>query len=164
MRHHRLPALTAVTLFVLDQMLKAYFGTAARIPIVEPYFYLSNFRNVEPTTYPPIVHALGMAICLVLILYLTRRWRSRAFTWGFWLLAAGNTGNLVNAWWPGYWVDYIEFPAVVAFNLVDVMIFGGYALVGVGVVGAAIQMRRPRYPENQSTSCPKNACKQTSKQ
>ncbi|MHB8308446.1 MAG: signal peptidase II [Candidatus Desulforudaceae bacterium] len=139
MRHHRLPALTAVTLFVLDQMLKAYFGTAARIPIVEPYFYLSNFRNVEPTTYPPIVHALGMAICLVLILYLTRRWRSRAFTWGFWLLAAGNAGNLVNAWWPGYWIDYIEFPAVVAFNLADVMIYGGFALVGVALAALSIK-------------------------
>ena len=138
MRYHLLPALTALALFTLDQLLKAYFATAARIPIVEPHFCLSNFRNTEPTTYP------GCA------------------TDG--MLAAGNTGNLINAWWPGYWVDYIEFPALVAFNLADVMIFGGYALVGVGVVGAAIQMRRPRYPENQSTSCPKNACKQTSKQ
>ncbi|MDQ7790424.1 MAG: hypothetical protein RDU41_10315, partial [Clostridia bacterium] len=43
MRHHRLPALTAVTLFVLDQMLKAYFATAVRIPIVEPHFFLFQY-------------------------------------------------------------------------------------------------------------------------
>lgn len=84
MRHHLLPALIALTLFLADQLLKAYFATAVRIPIVEPHFYLSNFRNTEPTTYPPMVHALGMIICLALILYLTRRWRSRAFVWGFW--------------------------------------------------------------------------------
>jgi len=52
---------------------------------------------------------------------------------------AGNTGNLVNAWWPGYWVDYIEFPAVAAFNLADVMIFGGYVMVGAGVMLVAMK-------------------------
>lgn len=134
MRHHLLPVLTALTIFLADQILKAYFAMAARITVIEPYLYLSNFRNVEPTNYHPAVHALGMAACLALLFYITRRWRSRSFTWGFWLLLAGNAGNLVNAWWPGYWVDYIEFPAVVAFNLADVMLFGGYALVGVGVV------------------------------
>jgi lipoprotein signal peptidase len=134
MRHHFLPAVTALVLFALDQLLKAYFATASRISVFEPHFYLSNFRNVEPTTYPPVVHAVGMAVCLVLILYLTRRWRSQSLVWGFWLVFAGNTGNLVNAWWPGYWVDYIEFPTVVSFNLADVMIFCGYALVVVGVV------------------------------
>jgi len=54
MRHHLLPALTALALFTADQLLKAYFATAARIPIIEPHFYLSNFRNTEPTTYPPL--------------------------------------------------------------------------------------------------------------
>lgn len=139
MRHHFIQALTVLIIFAADQLLKAYFATAARTPIIDPYLNLSNFRNVEPTTYPPIIHTMGMAVCLILILYLTRRWCSRAFVWGFWMLLAGNAGNLINAWWPGYWVDYIEFPAVVAFNLADVMIYSGFVMVGVGVVGSAMK-------------------------
>ncbi|RJX17669.1 MAG: hypothetical protein C4575_12550 [Desulforudis sp.] len=56
---------------------------------------------------------------------------------GFWLLLAGNGGNIVNSWWPGYWVDYFEFPYVAAFNVADVMIYGGFVLVGLGIIDKA---------------------------
>lgn len=124
-----------LALFTIDQALKAYFQDAAPIEVIGPFF-LSGVRNTEPTTYPILVHAVGIAVCLALVLYLTRRWESRAFVWGFWCILFGNLGNLVNVWWPGYWVDYLEIYPVVAFNLADVMIFGGFALAGAGVLSA----------------------------
>lgn len=142
---HPILMLTTLALFVIDQIAKAYLSDAVWIKIVGS-FYLAGLRNTEPTTYPVLVHAVGIAVCLALVFYLTRRWESRAFVWGFWCILFGNLGNLVNAWWPGYWVDYLEIYPIVAFNLADVMIYGGFGLVGVGVFGTAWMLIRNNTP------------------
>ena len=98
-------------------------------------------RWMEPETRLPIIVALQSLGAIVLAFMLLRRRAFDIYAAGFALMLAGALGNLADRVLRGYVVDFIRVPHWPVFNLADVWITIGVALLALAYLGVLPRRR-----------------------
>jgi len=136
----RLPSVaTVVAVVALDQALKAFVDrtipVGASLPLVPPVLFLTNVRNsgIAFSALPgiPLIVPAAIALTLVFLLFYNEvRWSHRPTAQsGVALLAGGAIGNLIDRVRMGAVIDYLDLRVWPVFNLADVAITVGAALL-----------------------------------
>jgi signal peptidase II len=141
--------LIAVFVVIFDQLTKHWALTALRDGPIDVIWTL-RFRLVfnrgmafgQGQGLGPIIGVLALIIIVVLLVSL-RRGTGRIGTVGVGLVVGGAVGNLIDrlfrspAWFRGAVVDFIDFQWFPVFNLADMAINLGAALLILGVILAS---------------------------
>lgn len=134
-RHWALFAAVALVGYVLDQATKAWALAALAdesIPVVGDWFTLRLVFNpgaaFSAGTEYTIVFTVAAALATFVVLFLSRRVRSRVWAVGLGFLLAGVTGNLTDRLLRdpeplrGHVIDFLSFGSFPVFNVADVCI------------------------------------------
>lgn len=134
---------TIAAVILLDQLSKIFvssnFAIGERIRIL-PYIYLTYVHNVGAAfglfvNYRPLFIALGVAVLLLAWYY--RNWissQSKYVRWGVALAVAGTVGNLIDRIRVGAVIDFIDITIFPIFNVADMSIVVGVALLFLEVL------------------------------
>ncbi|HET6781499.1 MAG TPA: signal peptidase II [bacterium] len=136
----RLPSLaTVVAVVALDQAIKVVvertIPVGASLPLVPPVLFLTNVRNpgIAFSALPgiPLIVPAAIALTLIFLLFYNKtRWSDRpTVSFGVALLAGGALGNLIDRVRVGAVIDYLDLRVWPVFNLADVAITAGAALL-----------------------------------
>lgn len=146
--------LTAFVVLVLDQLIKYYIQThflfqemRPVIPGVLSLTYIINpgaaFGILRYQT--GILITLTLGVILAVILYRKEiPFQPRALRWGLSLGLGGALGNLADRLRMGGVVDYIDFHIWPVFNLADMAIVTGVALIIFASIQAELREKRKR--------------------
>lgn len=135
-----LPSLaTVVAVVTVDQALKALVDrlipAGVSLPLIPPVLFLTNVRNpgIAFSALPgiPLIVPAAIALTLIFLLFYNRdRWADRRTAQrGVALLAGGAIGNLIDRIRLGAVIDYLDVRVWPVFNLADVAITVGAALL-----------------------------------
>lgn len=128
-----------VAVVAVDQALKALVDrlvtAGVSIPLIPPVLFLTNVRNpgIAFSALPgiPLIIPAVIALTLIFILFYNKdRWADRRTAQhGVALLAGGAIGNLIDRVRLGAVIDYLDLRVWPVFNLADVAITVGAALL-----------------------------------
>lgn len=131
--------LLALLIIVLDQVIKYYISSnmfvGQSIPIVPQIFHLTYILNpgaafgiLENQQWLFILIAIAL---IVVVIYFYKRIKclAKSFQVGIALLFGGAIGNMIDRIFIGKVVDYMDFRIWPVFNLADVAIVLGCAIV-----------------------------------
>jgi len=128
-----------VAVVAVDQALKALVDrlvtAGVSIPLIPPVLFLTNVRNpgIAFSALPgiPLIIPAVISLTLIFILFYNKdRWADRRTAQhGVALLAGGAIGNLIDRVRLGAVIDYLDLRVWPVFNLADVAITVGAALL-----------------------------------
>lgn len=129
-------ALATFLLFLLDQITKAYFFSLPEIPYRGFWFFINPVRNYGAIfglfpNFAGFILVLGIFFMLLFI-YMVRKMalsEKKGFLYGLSFQIAGALGNLLDRIRFGYVRDFIDLHFWPVFNLADVWILTGCALL-----------------------------------
>lgn len=132
-------ALTAFLIFISDRvskwMVMQRMVEGQSIPLIPPAFYLTYVRNTGAAFGILRGRTLFISLFSVAgVIYVLARWKhimrkSALVKWGVALGLAGALGNLVDRLRWGAVIDFVDVPLWPIFNVADVAIVGGVALL-----------------------------------
>lgn len=141
------PAILLIAVVGVDQVLKALVARllplGATIPLVSGFLSLTHVHNpgVAFSLLPrvPVLVPAGIALTLLsLLFYNEARWVRRPYTQGaLALLSGGAVGNLIDRLRVGAVIDYIDLHVWPVFNLADVAVTAGAALLVLSLMTRA---------------------------
>lgn len=109
---------------------RAMIGSVLELRYVENTDVAFNLMRALPeTTRAPLLLASGVGGCLTLLVLLAWRRRGRAIQAALLLVTAGALGNTLDRIGRGYVVDFIHVPHWPVFNVADICVTAGAALL-----------------------------------
>ena len=145
----KLSLLTCGVLIALDQFIKVWAITALGPPagkqmtVLPGLFYLTYVENrgaafgmFQGGTW--VLGIISLVVLLFLLYYLlSSRVKEPVLIWGLTLILAGGFGNLIDRFYRGFVVDYLDFSALFGFpvfNLADCCVVCGTAILFVAIL------------------------------
>lgn len=146
----------------IDQAVKVLIDRTVPLgaswPLLAPVLFITNVRNrgIAFSALPgiPLIVPLAVALTLIFLLFYKRgRWaQRRSAQWGLALLAGGAAGNLIDRVRLGAVVDYLDLQVWPVFNLADVAITIGAALM---ILTFVLRPHRAEEAEPQTINRPR---------
>jgi signal peptidase II len=133
----------ALTIFVLDQVLKALVEGSMRpgesVPVIPGFLSITHVRNSGGAFGilggNPLVLLVGSVVAVVVVLWmLLAGQRSKLATLGCGLILGGAAGNLLDRLTTGEVTDYVHFSFWYVFNVADAAITVGVAVLLLSVL------------------------------
>ena len=129
-------------LFIVDRLLKIWFlkNPGVRWDFIKGLFGVSLVHNQGIAFGIPLNQTILFALIVGALVLLVRAWltaqrRHRTvLAFGLSLMVAGAVSNLIDRLRYGAVIDYLDVPFFTVFNLADVMISGGAALLLLAVL------------------------------
>lgn len=135
-------AVTLVVLF-LDVLLKILanriLSNAQTLPLINNFLHLTYIENYGSAfgffrDQRLFLTLIGIIVCaLVIYIYQRSSKRDNVIGFSFGLILGGSLGNLINRISMGYVIDYVDFRMFPVFNLADVAINIGVAILMVEI-------------------------------
>ncbi len=134
-----MPFVLGIIIFVIDQLAKGYITASMRlgqsIPVVKDYFYITYVVN--PGAAFGIFEHQRLFFIIVALLFVAAivffrekiLKENTLFQWGVGLLMGGAIGNLYDRLQNGLVIDFFDFRFWPVFNIADVAICIGAALI-----------------------------------
>jgi signal peptidase II len=129
---------TGIVILILDRILKklsATYLSSNDIEVGNGLLRLTYVRNPGaafgflPSQRGLIIFVSILALIFVIRLFRNIGYKSSFFLIGFWILVAGILGNLLDRIFLGYVIDYIQVLNSPIFNVSDVAILIGMAVI-----------------------------------
>jgi len=130
--------ITGIVILVLDRVLKklsTLYLSSRDLTFGNGLLRLTHIRNPGaafgflPSQRGLIIFVSILALIFVIRLFRKVGYRNSYFANGFWILIAGILGNLIDRVFLGYVIDYIQILNSPIFNISDIAILIGMAII-----------------------------------
>ncbi|MGI6404355.1 MAG: signal peptidase II [Oscillospiraceae bacterium] len=158
----KLSLLICGALIALDQFIKVWAITALgpptgrRITVIPGLFYFTYVENRGAAFGlfqggTRILGIISLVVLLILLYYLlSNRVKESVLIWGLSLILAGGFGNLIDRFYRGFVVDYLDFSALFGFpvfNFADCCVVCGTGILFVAILVLEKRNQTPRTDE-----------------
>ena len=128
--------IAVIILVIIDRITKLWVSgdnvSITIIPKILKFTYTENrgmvFGVAQGSNY--LMAIISLIICIAILIYIIKARRDEGFCYAWYFILAGGIGNLIDRFYYGYVIDFIDTPFIATFNLADAFIvFGIFVLI-----------------------------------